>query len=249
MKKKTLILLTSISLVSGMDFNFSGLLAQDVKPVVEEARKNIFIGNVNEVKNIFVKKGKDILRNHENAIIFGRAIGFPEGYEKKIIYDETLVKNRLELLEFLLQKDFDPTSLLHGIVKGTLHRRDHNYDFLVKAFKRTIDKGAKPNKKEDGNTPLHSAVGSGPLPVIRALLEIGADPNIKADLTGETALEAAKRLKKYEVVEILAAKSKEPIGATPDLSRQIQELSDKVDRIDKEVQRIRIKVGLPKLLR
>lgn len=248
MKKKALILLTSISIVSGMNFNSSGLLAIDVKPVVDEAWRKILRGDVNEVKNIFATKGKDILRNHENGIIFGRAIGFPEGYDIKI-YDETLVKNRLELLEFLLNKGFDPTSLLYGIVKGTLHRRDHNYGFLVKAFKRTIDKGAKPNKKEGGNTPLHSAVWAGPLPVIRALLEIGANPNIKDDLAGETALEIAKRLKKYDVVEILTAKSGKPIGASPELSRQIQELSDKVDRIDKEVQRIRIKVGLPKLLR
>jgi ankyrin repeat protein len=68
-----------------------------------------------------------------------------------------------------------------------------------------------PNVRDDqGATPLHQAAWEGDVPLIRRLLEAGADPSITDDRFGSTPLEWAEHAYQTEAAELLRATSGPP---------------------------------------
>jgi hypothetical protein len=68
-----------------------------------------------------------------------------------------------------------------------------------------------PNARDDqGATPLHQAAWEGDVPLIRRLLDAGADPSITDDRFGSTPLEWAEHAYQTEAAELLRATSGPP---------------------------------------
>ncbi len=87
--------------------------------------------------------------------------------------------------------------------------------YLASAFKNEneinalITMGANPDYLSANDYPLHNAINHNqfPIPVIRALLLHGANPNLKDPLTGETSLHLAVRMGFVEIVVLLMEKN------------------------------------------
>jgi len=68
-----------------------------------------------------------------------------------------------------------------------------------------LNAGAAANTKdsENGATPLHDAVTTGHVEVVKVLLEHGADPSVEDDMLRRTPLTLAKKKKKDDVMKVL----------------------------------------------
>ncbi len=83
--------------------------------------------------------------------------------------------------------------------------------YLAAAFKGAneindlVTRGANPNHLEFNDAPLHSAIDNNdhPIPVVLALLDYGANPNLQNKLTGETPLHLAIREGNMELAILL----------------------------------------------
>lgn len=75
----------------------------------------------------------------------------------------------------------------------------------LELVKYHIRMGEDPNYQhpEFMTTPLIESVRFGHIKVVAYLLQHGADPSIRADFGGETALSVAKTGKKHEIVRLL----------------------------------------------
>lgn len=107
----------------------------------------------------------------------------------------------------------------------------HSGHGAVAAF--LLDQGANPNADRAGYTPLHAAVLRGDMPLLKALLAKGADPNAKLTkgtssryyskdyafndvLIGATPMLLAARYGEPEMVTVLAAGGGDPKATLPD---------------------------------
>ena len=96
-----------------------------------------------------------------------------------------------------------------------------------------LDKGADPNTADVGYTALHAAVDRSDLPLVKALLAKGADPNIpisrgsparrdsndfqlRSRLIGSTAYLLAAKFVEVEIMRALAAGGADPHAVMPD---------------------------------
>ena len=98
----------------------------------------------------------------------------------------------LEIMRKLLENGAEPNAL-DKIKNSPLHcvflAKDEKY--IVEAIKELVSHGADINtQNKKGKTPLHRATKLDNYNVIKVLLELGSDPNIK-DENGNTALEMA----------------------------------------------------------
>jgi len=114
------------------------------------------------------KKGENLLR----AVLNGR---------KDIDVARYFIKNKVDIED----ADPDKQTLLHAIAKG---RGTDNAGMLRLLLEHNADINRKDN---DGNTPLHIAVGRYQPYIISLLLNYGADSQIK-NVQGETPLDVAK---------------------------------------------------------
>ena len=152
----------------------------------------------------------------------------------------------VELVREMLAAGEDPNQLdeLNGVPDGlnaiecamamlNHRRRPEDADAvrdLYACIELCLDAGALPDGPPDSRkrkTPLGSAVQQGRPEFVRLLLSAGADPNVPADVNGNTILHHAaslwgNRASGYEIVQCLlaagadhAARSNPPMNATP----------------------------------
>ncbi|HHT0594871.1 TPA: ankyrin repeat domain-containing protein [Legionella anisa] len=143
---------------------------------------------VNVIINALIKKGLSLDAPDKNGIT-------PLAY--------AVQKGSLEMIETLLKNGANPNveeqnnlTLFHNAVKS-------NHIGLIQPL---IAFGANPNNPGKGMSPLLYAVFFGTDDSVKALLDVGADPNIPNKDNNKTALHFAVCRGKKEVVELLLSK-------------------------------------------
>jgi len=109
--------------------------------------------------------------------------------------------------EFLLKRGANPNAR-GGDAQTPLHVTAFSFQAAGEMAGLLIDHGARLNARNKYRaTPLLLAAIQGNLPVIRVLLERGADPDLES-MNEQTPLEAARAAKKNKAAELLESASR-----------------------------------------
>ncbi len=133
-------------------------------------------------------------------------------------YDfRSALANDLSKASSMLQKNPD---LLNQPVYGSSESALHFYstENQIDIVKWLLDRGASPNGITEDDFPLHAAAQLGNLSICQALLEAGANPNLKDDLE-ETALHKASSNGYINIIQVLLDS-----GADPNIREMCDEL-------------------------
>ena len=174
------------------------------------------LGRRHLVEECFTNDGRLTAAAHVSRGLYRPHSGFPAwrpSDDPQEVLDEALVwaakSDRVEVMPLLVERgarvDADPyrgTPLIWAATKGR-----------IAAARWLIEHGANVNQRAtfggpshgQGVTALHLAAQSGQLEMVRFLLDRGADPTIKDDLYGGTALGWAEHGEAMDVVAYLKA--------------------------------------------
>ena len=134
-----------------------------------------------------IKRSKTINIDLVNALIaMGADLSWEGEYGGTPLYS-AVSNSKKEIVQTLLEAGADPNQKAQGKYPPLISACD-KYRPNLEIIKLLIEYGADPNiQDEDGNTPLHIAVGNDDSEITELLLTNGADPNIQDDI-GNTPL-------------------------------------------------------------